>query len=191
LNKKLESRLNSENAGYRSLHRLLSCSLLRKRNVKIKIYKYIHIQNDARIPETFVNMIKRNSFNSSHSNFALLCTISWKSHWWSPEAECFVTTVCQQLINLICIVGVESKLGPLGTSAIYWPTVSAPGDCEDGEFRGMKWQGKPKYSEKTCRGATLSTTNPTWPDPSSNPGRRVGKPVTNRLSYGAANVSAV
>jgi hypothetical protein len=30
--------------------------------------------------------------------------------------------------------------------------------------------------------ATLSTTNPTWLDP----GRRGGKPATNRLSYGAA-----
>jgi hypothetical protein len=26
------------------------------------------------------------------------------------------------------------------------------------------WQGKPKYSEKTCPRATSSTTNPTWPD---------------------------
>jgi hypothetical protein len=33
---------------------------------------------------------------------------------------------------------VESKLGPLGTSAIYWPIVPAPGDCEDGELCGMK-----------------------------------------------------
>jgi hypothetical protein len=32
----------------------------------------------------------------------------------------------------------------------------------------------------------LSTTNPTWPDLSSKPGRHGGKPVTNRLSYGAA-----
>jgi hypothetical protein len=32
----------------------------------------------------------------------------------------------------------------------------------------------------------LSTTNPTWPDPVSNPGRHGGKPATNRLSYGAA-----
>jgi hypothetical protein len=31
-----------------------------------------------------------------------------------------------------------------------------------------RWQGKPKFSEKTC------------------PGRRGGKPATNRLSYGAA-----
>jgi hypothetical protein len=50
------------------------------------------------------------------------------------------------------------------------------------------WQGKPKYSEKTCPSATLSTTNPTRPDQGSNTGRRGGKPATNRLSYGAANV---
>jgi hypothetical protein len=28
--------------------------------------------------------------------------------------------------------------------------------------------------------------NPTWPDPDLKPGRRGGKPATNRLSYGAA-----
>jgi hypothetical protein len=38
-------------------------------------------------------------------------------------------------------VGVESKLGPLGTSATYWPIVPAPGDYEDGEFRGMNGRG--------------------------------------------------
>jgi hypothetical protein len=27
--------------------------------------------------------------------------------------------------------------------------------------------------------------NPTWPDPNLKPGRRGGKPATNRLSYGA------
>jgi hypothetical protein len=48
------------------------------------------------------------------------------------------------------------------------------------------WQGKPKYSEKSCPSATLSTTNPTWLDPGLNSGRRGGKPATNRLSYGAA-----
>jgi hypothetical protein len=48
------------------------------------------------------------------------------------------------------------------------------------------WQGEPKYSEKTYPSATLSTTNLTWPDPGSNPGRRGRKPATNRLSYGAA-----
>jgi hypothetical protein len=37
--------------------------------------------------------------------------------------------------------GVESKLGPLGTPATYWPIVPAPGDCEDGEFGGMNGRG--------------------------------------------------
>jgi hypothetical protein len=36
---------------------------------------------------------------------------------------------------------VESKLGPLSTSATYWPIVPAPGDCEDGEFGGMNGRG--------------------------------------------------
>jgi hypothetical protein len=31
----------------------------------------------------------------------------------------------------------ESKQGPLGTSATHWPIVPAPSDCEDGEFGGM------------------------------------------------------
>jgi hypothetical protein len=82
---------------------------------------------------------------------------------------------------------VVSKLGPRGTSATEWPIVPAPGDYDDGEFGWMKiGMGKPKYSEKTYPSATLSTTNPTWPDPGSNPSRRGGKPATNRLSYGAA-----
>jgi hypothetical protein len=46
-------------------------------------------------------------------------------------------------------------------------------------------QGKPKYSEKTCPSAALSTTNPTC-CPYANPGRRGGKPASNRLSYGTA-----
>jgi hypothetical protein len=50
---------------------------------------------------------------------------------------------------LICIVGgVEFKLGPLGTSAIYWPVVPAPGDCEDGEFGGMNDRGNRSIRRK-------------------------------------------
>jgi hypothetical protein len=47
--------------------------------------------------------------------------------------------------------GVESRLGPVGTSATEWPIVPAPGDCDG--------QGKPKYSMRTCPRATLSTIN--------------------------------
>jgi hypothetical protein len=54
----------------------------------------------------------------------------------------------------------------------------------------VEWElaKKMNYLEKTCPSATLSTTNPTWPDLGSNPGRRGGKPATNRLSYGTALV---
>jgi hypothetical protein len=67
----------------------------------------------------------------------------------------------------------------------YWPIVPAPDDWWWWLWSDWwnNWQGKPKYSEKTCLSTTLSTTNPTWPDPDSNPGRRGGKPTTNHLSY--------
>jgi hypothetical protein len=32
-------------------------------------------------------------------------------------------------------------VGSLGTSAINWPIVPGPGDCEDGDFRGI-WIGR-------------------------------------------------
>jgi hypothetical protein len=48
------------------------------------------------------------------------------------------------------------------------------------------WQGKLKYPEITFPIAALSTTDPTWLDSGSNPGRRGGKPATNRPSYGTA-----
>jgi hypothetical protein len=40
--------------------------------------------------------------------------------------------------------------------------------------------------EKTYPSATLSTTNPTWTDPGSNPGLRSKRSATNRLSHGMA-----
>jgi hypothetical protein len=53
------------------------------------------------------------------------------------------------------------------------------------------WQGKPKYSEKICHSATLSTTNPTRLYPGLNLGRRGGKPATNRLSHGVAQQNTI
>jgi hypothetical protein len=70
----------------------------------------------------------------------------------------------------------------------FWPIVQTPDDRWGwlwSNWWDEDWQGKPKYSEKTCPSAILSTTNSTWSDPGSNPGRRGGKPATNRLSYGA------
>jgi hypothetical protein len=56
----------------------------------------------------------------------------------------------------VCIVGVESKLGPLGTVAIYCPIVPAPGDCEDGElFGGMKIGRGNRSAQRKPAPATL------------------------------------
>jgi hypothetical protein len=80
------------------------------------------------------------------------------------------------------------RLNPLGTAATVWPTVPAPDDrlwLWSNQWN-PNWQGKPRYSEKTFPSAILSTTNSTWPDLSSNPGRCGGKLATNRLSYGTA-----
>jgi hypothetical protein len=89
--------------------------------------------------------------------------------------------VCRRLIITITIIS-GVRLNPLGTAATTGP--------DDrwwwlwSNWWNEDWQGKPKYSEKTCPSATSSTTNPTL-DPGSNPGRRGGEPPANRLSYGA------
>jgi hypothetical protein len=51
----------------------------------------------------------------------------------------------------------------------------------------MKLTGENRSTQgKTCPSATLSTTNPTWTEPGSNPGLRGGRPATNCLSHGTA-----
>jgi hypothetical protein len=50
----------------------------------------------------------------------------------------------------------------------------------------VEWElaGETEVIGENLPSATLSATYPTWPDLGSNPGRRGGKPATNRLSYG-------
>jgi hypothetical protein len=51
----------------------------------------------------------------------------------------------------------------------------------------MKLTGENRRTRgKTFPSASLSTTNPTWTDPLSNPGLRGGRPAANRLSHGTA-----
>jgi hypothetical protein len=68
---------------------------------------------------------------------------------------------------------------------LYQPQMTDDGDC--GAIGGM-WIGRGNRCtrRKPAPVLLLSTTNPTWPDPGSNPGRRGGKPATNRLRYGMA-----
>jgi hypothetical protein len=110
------------------------------------------------------------------------------------EELCFLRNSCREAIS-------ETKFGAfftasgVGLSPLYcghfWPILPAPDDRWGwlwSNWWNEEWQRNPKYSEKTCLSATLSTTNTTWPELGSNPGRRGGKPATNRLSYGAAQV---
>jgi hypothetical protein len=94
---------------------------------------------------------------------------------------------------LFIIILSEVRLSPLGTAAttglFYQPQMTDDGDR--GAIGGMKiGRGNRSTRRKPAPRATLSTTNTTWPDPGSNPGRRGGKPATNRLSYGAALATA-
>jgi hypothetical protein len=89
------------------------------------------------------------------------------------------------VIFLIGIVRGGVQWGPLSTAAtnglLCQPRVVIM--MEKLVNDDLQW--KPKYSEKTYHSAALSTTNPTC-CPDANPGRRSGKPATNRLSYGTA-----
>jgi hypothetical protein len=102
--------------------------------------------------------------------------------------EFLVNFIIASHLNYLCFfIASEVGLSPLYCGH-FWPIVPAPDDRWGwlwSKWWNEDWQRKPRYSEKTCHSATLSTTNPTWPDPGSNPGRRGGKPMTNRLSYGA------
>jgi hypothetical protein len=67
-------------------------------------------------------------------------------------------------------------LGPLGTAATYKPIVPAPGDYDD-------WQGNRSTLGKPTP-VPLCPPQTSHACPDANPGRRGGKPATNRLSYG-------
>jgi hypothetical protein len=90
------------------------------------------------------------------------------------------------LFFLICIVGGGVQSGSIRHVGHLLAYYTCPGWLWGWRIWWNEWHGKPKYWEKTCPDATLSTTNPTWPDPGLNPGRRDWKPPTNRFSYGAA-----
>jgi hypothetical protein len=53
----------------------------------------------------------------------------------------------------------ESKLGPLGTSATEWPVVPAPCDYDDGEIGGMKIGRKPAPAPLCPPGKPASCLN--------------------------------
>jgi hypothetical protein len=100
--------------------------------------------------------------------------------------ESFIWTVYMWILKTFPFVswdGVELSpllLRPL-SGLLYQPQMMNYDEC--GAVCGMLGRGKPKYCEKICPSAALSTTNPTWPDPDSNPGRHGGKQATNCLRF--------
>jgi hypothetical protein len=100
-------------------------------------------------------------------------------------------SISVRLTFAIGIVGGGAQLGPLGTAATYWPIVPAPGDYDDGEIGGMMI-GKGNRSTRR-KLAPMPLCPPQTPHdcPDANPGRRGGKPATNRLNYGTAFFATV
>jgi hypothetical protein len=77
---------------------------------------------------------------------------------------------------------VESILGPRGTAAMYFTIIPVPGDCEDGEFCGIKiGRGTEVFGENLPRRHFVHHKSHL-----PNPGRHRGEPATNRFSYSAA-----
>jgi hypothetical protein len=83
---------------------------------------------------------------------------------------------------LICIRGGGVQLGPLGTAATNRPIVSTPGDYDDAEICGMIGRGNRSTRKKPAPMLLCPPQTPTCCT-DANPGRRGGKPATNRLSY--------
>jgi hypothetical protein len=84
-------------------------------------------------------------------------------------------------------------IGGVGLSP-FWPIVQAPDDRWGwlwSNWWNEDWQGKPKYSDKTCPAPLCPPQIPHDQTRARTPGHRGGKPATNRLSYGAAQAYAL
>jgi hypothetical protein len=80
----------------------------------------------------------------------------------------------------------EIQLGPLGTAATSRPIVPTPGDYDDGEIDGMIIGRGNRNTRRKPAPVPLVHHKPHILCPDANPGRRGGKPATNRLSCGTA-----
>jgi hypothetical protein len=84
-----------------------------------------------------------------------------------------------------------SEMKPLtydrgGDSVLLGRSYSTPHGAVIDEYGAMVEGENRRTRRKTFPSATLSTANPTWIDPGSNPGLRGERPATKRLSHGTA-----
>jgi hypothetical protein len=92
----------------------------------------------------------------------------------APSERCGLLSSYEGPLFLIITVG-GVHLGPLGMSPSIGPSYLLRAIMRMGRiWWNDNWRGKPKSSEKTCLSATLSTTNPTWPDRARNRAVAVG-----------------
>jgi hypothetical protein len=140
------------------------------------------------LPKLELRPLRRPAFNQSLYRLPIFCCSACKCFSMTDQASEHthgnisvnpLKMWCSHVSFLISLNGV--RLSPLGTSATNWSIAPAPDDrwWVWSSRWNENWQRKPKYSEETYR--TWFTTNPTWPDLGSNPGRRCGRPATNRL----------
>jgi hypothetical protein len=83
------------------------------------------------------------------------------------------------------------QLGPLGTAATNRHIVPPPGDYDDGEIGGVMIGRGNRNTRRKLAPMPLCAPQTTDALPGSEPGRRGGKPATNRLSYGTASLGEI
>jgi hypothetical protein len=83
-------------------------------------------------------------------------------------------------------VGGGVQLGPLGTTVTNKPIEPAPGYFEDGEIGGMMIGRGNRSTRRKPAPVPLCPPETQHAAPDANPGRRGGKPATNRMNYGTA-----
>jgi hypothetical protein len=88
-----------------------------------------------------------------------------------PRSTCYGRTAALRLLLQPCDEDDKFFFAVFPCNGARWNET-------DGENRSTRG--------KTCPSATLSTINPTWTEPGSNPGIRSNRPATNRLSHGTA-----
>jgi hypothetical protein len=87
--------------------------------------------------------------------------------WEGPRSRCHRHTAALRLIMQSC-----DEDGDKVLFFLFFRVMEHQWKETDGENRSTR--------RKTCPSATLSTTNPTWTGPGSNPGLRGERTATNR-----------